>query len=224
MSVVGQSPISAIAQSRRSECCGTVTYFCDRAVPPFESDAENPGAPGLIAVTPTVDANNVPTPLPQQVKYRYDHLGRRVERKVYAWNTSERAWSTTPSEHVKYVWGPAGSVGVPAGQSAQWLVLMELDGLASNAALKKYTWGLDLAGLAGSVGQGGAGILPASLDAAGGIGGLLAVSDSGGSDPNLAGNYVFFYDGNGNVTQVARDIAGSGSIAGKLKARYGYPE
>lgn len=109
----------------------------------------------VAGLTPTVDANNVPTPLPQQVKYRYDHLGRRVERKVYAWNTSGRAWSTTPSEHVKYVWGPGGQPG-------QWLVLMELDGLNSNAALKKYAWGLDLAGLSGSVGQGGAGILPAS--------------------------------------------------------------
>ncbi len=75
-----------------------------------------------------------------------------------------------------------------------WLKLLELDALASNAYLRKQTWGLDLAGLNGDLN---------SLDSAGGIGGLLAVRDANtttttGDDKS----YVFFYDANGNVREV----------------------
>jgi hypothetical protein len=81
-------------------------------------------------------------------------------------------------------------------------MLLELDGLNENAVLKKYTWGLDLAG---SVGQSSA--LPAALQGAGGIGGLLAME--GIQDPN---------DPNDNLARAA-----SGVPAGRLDAGYGAP-
>jgi hypothetical protein len=60
------------------------------------------------------------------------------------------------------------------------LVLMELDG--NNNVLRKYTWGLDVAGLMGGTGvspvnAGSAGVSPASLCPAAGVGGLLAMED-----------------------------------------------
>ena len=183
----------------------------------FGWDAEN----RLIGVTPTVDPNNVPTPLPKKVTYVYDYLGRRVERKVFLWNTSGRAWSTTASEHTRYVWGGAA----PSGG---WLLLMELN--ASNQAVKKYTWGLDLAGQAGAgtgagVGAGG----PASgrsssgfLESAGGIGGLLAVEDldDGAVAGDPAGSFLFCYDGNGNVGQLVDWSAAN--VTAALVAKYEY--
>ncbi len=101
----------------------------------------------------------------------------------------------------KFVWG-----GTDAGG---WLLLMELDG--SDNVVRKYTWGLDLAGQHGSVN---------SLESAGGIGGLLAAaqaqvgggSAAGGVD---AGEYVFTYDANGNVAQAQ---VGGGSAAGGVDA------
>ena len=77
-----------------------------------------------------------------------------------------------------------------------WLLLLELDG--DGDVLRKLTWGLDLAG------QRGAG----ALSGAGGIGGLLAVHDPAAlpdpNDPNvmLPGDFLFFYDANGNVGQL----------------------
>jgi len=106
----------------------------------------------------------------------------------------------------KFAWG-----GPDAGG---WLMLMELDG--SDNLVRKYTWGLDLAGRHGSGN---------SLESAGGIGGLLAVaqaqvgggSAAGGVD---AGEYVFTYDANGNVVQVL-DLS-AGSAAAAVVAHYEY--
>ena len=168
-------------------------------------DAEN----RLIGVTPTVDADNVPTPLPKKATYVYDYLGRRVERKVFLWNTSGRTWWEDASEHTRYVWGGAA----PSGG---WLLLMELN--ASNQAVKKYTWGLDLAGQAGSVGQ----VSNLSLESAGGIGGLLAVEDlddgAVGGDP--VGSFLFCYDGNGNAGQLVDYSAAN--VTAALVAKYEY--
>ena len=81
--------------------------------------------------------------------------------------------------------------------------------------VRKYTWGLDLAGQSGNgdwLGSGADVPVPVSgagaseraaqasafLEAAGGIGGLLAVSDPNDpNDPNdPCGDFVYFYDGN----------------------------
>jgi hypothetical protein len=81
------------------------------------------------------------------------------------------------------------------------------------------TWGRDLSG---------------SLDGAGGIGGLLAVHDPAAvpdpNDPNvmLPGDFIFFYDANGNVGQVVdlafepSDPNDPNTYTGAIKARYEY--
>ena len=164
-------------------------------------------------MTPTVDPNDVPSPLPKQVTYVYDYLSRRVERKVFLWDTNGRAWSTTAGEHTRYVWGGAA----PSGG---WLLLMELN--ASNQAVKKYTWGLDLAGQAGAGGPASGRSSSGFLESAGGIGGLLAVEDLDDSlvagDP--VGSFLFCYDGNGNVGQVVKWNAAN--AADSLIAKYEY--
>jgi len=160
-------------------------------------DAEN----RLTAVTPTA-----PQAGDKKLLFAYDYLGRRIEKQVFDWDDQAADWQATPSVQRKFVWG-----GTDAGG---WLMLMELDG--SDNLVRKYTWGLDLAGQHGSGN---------SLEAAGGIGGLLAVaqaqvgggSASGGVD---AGEYVFTYDANGNVAQVL-DLS-AGSAAAAIVAHYEY--
>jgi RHS repeat-associated protein len=56
-------------------------------------------------------------------------------------------------------------------------MVAELNALSSNAAVRTYAWGLDLSG---------------TMQGAGGVGGLLTATDSGGS-------YSVAFDGNGNV-------------------------
>ncbi|MBK9126263.1 MAG: hypothetical protein IPM13_00465 [Phycisphaerales bacterium] len=95
-----------------------------------------------------MDANSVPTPLPRQVKYRYDHLGRRMEKKVFDWNTilngGAGGWSPTPSVHRRFVW-------------KDWLLLLDDDQLNDpNNPDCTFTWGLELAGLNGQVNSLGA--------------------------------------------------------------------
>ena len=63
-----------------------------------------------------------------------------------------------------------------------------------------------------------------SLEGAGGIGGLLAVSDP--NDPNdlndAFGDFVYFYDGNGNVGQVVDLAHDANDPAGAIVAKYEY--
>jgi RHS repeat-associated protein len=81
-----------------------------------------------------------------------------------------------------------------------WLMLMELEGSvgvppANDEIIRKYTWGLDLAGLNGQIN---------SLESAGGIGGLVGIYDADAT-PGPAGgdgNYAVLCDANGNVTQL----------------------
>lgn len=77
-----------------------------------------------------------------------------------------------------------------------WSVIEVLS--ADGTVTQKYTWGLDLS---------------EGLQGTGGVGGLLAVVETGGTN---AGSYWFLYDGNGNVGQVIR-----ASDQG-LAARYEY--
>jgi RHS repeat-associated protein len=81
---------------------------------------------------------------------------------------------------------------VVASPTGGWLMLVEIDcgtGVppVSDAVMRQNTWGLDLAGQAGSMGlrpvMGGMGVSPVMLSGAGGIGGLLAVHDTRGTVP-----------------------------------------
>ncbi len=141
----------------------------------------------------------------QKAEYMYDYLGRRVQKKVWTRQGSPPAWVLT--EQRRYVW-------------AGWLLLLELDGAGGMGVppVRKYTWGLDLAGQ-----MGGVGVAPANLEGAGGIGGLLAVHDRG-ADPNTVADdldYVYLYDANGNVGQVIDLNAADPNAALKAKYEYG---
>lgn len=120
-------------------------------------------------------------------------------KKVYTY--SGGAWGTTPRTF-KYVW-------------SSWLMLMELEEVSGqDQIVRKYTWGLDLAGQNGSVN---------SLEGAGGIGGLLAMHDEASGD-----NYLVLCDANGNVGQLIAWAENYGGTSGytwgpaRLVASYEY--
>jgi len=71
--------------------------------------------------------------------------------------------------------------------------------------VRRYSWGLDLAGLSGAQ-SGSIGVSPVSLEAAGTIGGLLAMNDPADDPNDVARDYVYFHDASGNVTQLV-DLA-----------------
>jgi RHS repeat-associated protein len=82
-----------------------------------------------------------------------------------------------------------------------WRPIVELDG-TTDTVLRTYTWGLDLSG---------------SLEAAGGIGGLLAVHDE---TVGAGEDYVYTYDHLGNVGQLVDLDAASATAA--VVAHYEY--
>jgi RHS repeat-associated protein len=163
-------------------------------------DAEN----RLIAVGPPVEGP--PLAGAKRATYAYDYLGRRIEKKVYTWQTTPPPAQWVLTEHRRFVWAGTGTGG--------WLMLMELNGLNNNAVLRQYTWGLDLAGQSGGQTSGLSG-----LEGAGGIGGLLAVEQPQGGGSSL--NYVYFYDANGNVDQVIYPGDPNGAAA-SIKVKYEY--
>ena len=73
----------------------------------------------------------------QKVEYVYDYSGRRIAKKAFKvlFDIQPLGWELV--EYRKFVW-------------SDWLLLMELDGMAGNAVVRKYTWGLDVAGLSGN--------------------------------------------------------------------------
>ncbi len=136
----------------------------------------------------------------------YGYNDRRVEKEVFEWTGT---WTSTGVERFVYdEWTQRGSAKMdsgkpePQGRSAAGCplggkrvnLLLVLDGANSNQVLEKYTWGLDIAEQASGLPRGGR---PGA--AAGGVGGLLAVEQVSGSN---SGDYVYFYDANGNVAQV----------------------
>jgi len=121
-------------------------------------------------------------------------MGRRVRKQVYDWISS--AWSL--SKDTKFVYDG-------------WNLLLELNGLSSDAVLRKYTWGLDLSGQAGNnQSRDRQGAIP-GIHAAGGIGGLLAMHDAGTST-----NHWYFYNANGDIGQLVD------SSSGNFSAKYQY--
>src|SRR5205085_5914277 len=72
-----------------------------------------------------------------------------------------------------------------------WNLVAELD--TSHSPLRTYMWGLDLSG---------------SLQGAGGVGGLLAISDSSTINSQASTHFVS-YDGNGNVSALVNGNDGT---------------
>jgi len=155
-----------------------------------------------ISDTPTYDANGNTTTLPSGLvldydeenrlvsaatltareEYTYDGLGRRVERRTFTASTG----LTAPATTTRYVYDG-------------WRVLEELTSTQSSPFTlhSSYTRGLDLSG---------------TLEGAGGIGGLLAMTrDPAGS----ATSAYYFHDGNGNVSTLV-------SASDALLASYTY--
>ncbi len=160
-----------------------------------------------MAIEPISHLGGVP-----RVAFAYDYQGRRVAKRVYNWDEgdpndpNDDDWASTPSTSRPFVW-------------SGWLMLLELDVDPNDAndpsTRRAYTWGLDLAGQQGSVN---------SLDAAGGIGGLLAISDP--NDPcdanDLFGDFAYTYDANGNVGQLIDWAHDPNDPNGAIVARYEY--
>ena len=170
--------------------------------PALTWDGEN----RLIRVGPTA-GTGVPEGA-KKAEYAYDYLGRRVQKKV--WTYTGGSWSG-PVER-RYVW-------------SGWLLLMELEDCGTGfQPVRKYTWGLDLAGQNSAAVSEREAQASAFLERAGGIGGLLAVSDPNDpNDPNdPCGNFVYFYDGNGNVGQVVDLAHDANDPAGAIVAKYEY--
>jgi len=110
----------------------------------YEWDAEN----RLVSVEPVS-----PVIGDKEVRFAYDYMGRRVRKQV--WEFLAGGWNATAVLDRKFVYDG-------------WNLIMELDALNSDAVVRRYTWGLDLAGQNADLGVSG-------LHAAGGIGGLLAL-------------------------------------------------
>jgi len=119
---------------------------------------------------------NVPAAAKLKLAFAYDYRGRRVEKRVYQWNGS--AYESSPSSITRFLYDG-------------WNMVAELDGMyESNHVLRSYLWGLDLSG---------------SQRRAGGVGGLLAMTDHTVAPVKT---YTYTYDGNGNVVDVVDQNGG----------------
>jgi len=126
-----------------------------------------------------------------RVEWTYDALGRRNRQTTS--DGSSGSWVVT--EDLKFVSDP-----VLFGRDVAELRASD------NTLVRSYVWGLDLSGA-----QAG----PATMQAAGGVGGLLWVTLHTGSGP-AAGTHFAAYDGNGNIAALSAASDGSES------ARYEY--
>lgn len=142
----------------------------------------------LVKDEPDLGVGQSPQNGDKKLEFTYDYLNRRIEKKV--WTASSGSLGS-PTLDVKYVYDG-------------WNVIEELNALSSNAVVRKYTWGLDLAGQNGAS-VGGPGFNPTNQGAAG-IGGLLSVVSAAGPT-----SYYYTFDANGNVGQVV--AASNGALA-----------
>ncbi len=134
---------------------------------------------------------------PHRIEYGYDHQNRRVLRREY--NATEGGALTCETAFLYDDWNLLTEVP-----------LLPADSKRPAPSPKLHTWGRDLSG---------------SLQGAGGVGGLLAISTVPQAAEGSAENrkpksdniptVYFCYDANGNVTQLVDGV-------GELKAQYEY--
>jgi len=114
----------------------------------------------------------------RHLDFRYDYLGRRVQKIVRnGWNGTTSTYDTVLSE-TRFLYDG-------------WNLVLELSlapGTSSLTPLRSYTWGLDLTG---------------SLTAAGGVGALIQIYDVSTGKTLLP-----TYDGNGNVASLVNASSG----------------
>jgi RHS repeat-associated protein len=118
----------------------------------------------------------------KELTFAYDDQGRRISRTVAAWNG------------VNAFINPITTKFLYDG----WNLIAELD--QSNNLIRSYLWGLDLSGSR-----------PDEEQEAGGIGGLLLVTDHAANASHFTG-----YDGSGNIVVLVNGSTGEAS------ARYQY--
>jgi RHS repeat-associated protein len=123
----------------------------------------------------------------RRVEWQYDALGRRIRQTTWTWLVQSNLWVVT--EDLKFVRDP-----LLFGRH-----VVDLNA-TNNALVRSYVWGLDLS---------------ATMDGAGGVGGLLWVTLHTASGP-APGTHFAAYDGNGNV------VALSAASDGSATARYEY--
>ena len=105
----------------------------------------------------------------RRLEFVYDGMGRRIEKKVYQYNTS--------------TYGFTDLLGTWTYAYDGWNLITETQRAPGNPSNQRtYVWGPDLSG---------------SMQGAGGVGGLLIVTDHTGSSDK---HHFVGYDGNGNVT------------------------
>ena len=109
----------------------------------------------------------------KKLQFTYDYKGRRVRKKVYTYDGGSASWSLTAD--LKFIYD-------------KWNLIEVLDATDSNSVSKTYTWGLDLSG---------------QLQGAGGVGGLLCVTENPAS--STQNPYYVSYDANGNVSEYVDD-------------------
>jgi RHS repeat-associated protein len=128
---------------------------------------------------------NTPALGDKSLVHTYDGQARRVTRTIREWTAS--GWTNTETTHFIY---------------DGWNVIEEYQLNISNSVLvRNLTWGQDLGG-------------SSSLQAAGGVGGLIMVEEINGSTTTA---YNFHYDGNGNVTEVT-DLSGNSAASYRYDA------
>ncbi|MDT8388979.1 MAG: RHS repeat-associated core domain-containing protein [Lentisphaeria bacterium] len=107
-----------------------------------------------------------------KLEFTYDYMGRRVEKKVYTRPTIADIWSLTSD--LRYIYDG-------------WNLIAELASTPTPpytlTPTRTYTWGLDLS---------------QTTQGAGGVGGLLSVSDLGSPTSDI---WYATYDANGNVSE-----------------------
>gem|GEM_PF-2284651 len=148
----------------------------------------------LVAVTPTGPA----AASRPRVEFAYDYQGRRVSKKVYTWNAGTTSWDLSADTRFVYDgWNLLAEFGVPAS--------------AGPVLARSYLWGLDLEGLkTGTPGQEARST--GSGPSAGGIGGLVAVTEWSVGGALRAANYYAVADGNGNVALLVDADSNTGAV------------
>ncbi|MDD5679451.1 MAG: hypothetical protein PHW60_15895 [Kiritimatiellae bacterium] len=117
---------------------------------------------------------NLPSSVPRvKLEFIYDYMSRRVSKTVSNWNSSSNAYQVSSARSFLY---------------DSWNLIQDRATLDATPSTNSYVWGLDLSG---------------SLQGAGGIGGLLAVSKGTNA-------YVTAADGNGNISDY---VDGQGTLA-----------
>ena len=99
-----------------------------------------------------------------RIEYAYDSQGRRIRSSSFS-----SSGATNPASQILYIFDG-------------WKCVAELDALSGNQTIRKYTWGLDLAGDAGD-------------SSTGNIGALLWLVDTATNK-----THIHLYDRNGNVS------------------------